>query len=659
MKISSNWLSEFISLNNKTIEQELTQLGLEVDTISKNKNDYIIDIEFTPNRGDCLSAYGISRDLAAFKNKKIKLPQASTFSHQRNNNYIRKVAPDICPEYRFMPLCDVELRAKSPKFITDKLIKSDITPVNIIVDISNYVMMEVGQPTHAFDIDKINGKLSIIKSKKDLTFIGINNKQYNINKGTPVIVDDDDVIHALPGVIGSKESMVDNDTKNILFESAFFLPNTVRSLSTKYRIQTDSSYRFERGVDYKLQEFALSRIHLILSSYISIGKCDLNKISYKSPLTKTNSFKFDYKLFKRILGIELQSNKVKAILSNLGFIFKSDKVIVPSFRFDVTSNYDLVEEVSRIIGYNNIPESPLSTKISLTNKRYTFQDRLITLGYKEAINFTFIAKNYSHNNTQLELKNPISKDKSVMRDSLIPGLLKNIQYNHNRKHKSIQLYETGKIYIKPKSKIFEINTITGVLFGLRSSSDLVSNQYNFGIDDLKSHILSVIPNSTFDINSGSTYFDDVNSFKILQNNKAIGECGLIRSTCAQDFDIKGAVLAFEINEDLISESNKVTFNDISQYPAVYKDITLITNIDDSLSTVIKEMNNNGYKYMKSIRIKDIFISKDKLQLNNRNVTLEICLQSMDRTLNDEDINKSIQSITNDIKKLYKLNIQEA
>ena len=147
--------------------------------------------------------------------------------------------------------------------------------------------------------------------------------------------------------------------------------------------------------------------------------------------------------------------------------------------------------------------------------------------------------------------------------------MKNIQYNHNRKHKSIQLYETGKIYIKPKSKIFEINTITGVLFGLRSSSDLVSNQYNFGIDDLKSHILSVIPNSTFDINSGSTYFDDVNSFKILQNNKAIGECGLIRSTCAQDFAIKGEVLAFEINEDLVVRMQIkyliLTFLNILQY----------------------------------------------------------------------------------------------
>ena len=659
MKISSNWLSEFISLNNKTIEQELTQLGLEVDTISKDKNDYIIDIEFTPNRGDCLSAYGISRDLAAFKNKKIKLPQASTSRHQRNNKYFRKITPDFCPKYRFMLLSDVDLKANTPKFIKDRLIKSDITPINIIVDISNYVMMEVGQPTHAFDIDKIKGKLSIIKSKKALTFLGINNKKYNINKGTPVIVDDDEVVHALPGVIGSKESMVDNDTRNILFESAFFLPDTVRSLSTKFRIQTDSSYRFERGVDHKLQEFALARIHLLLNSNTTIGECNIHKINSKSPMTKTKSFKFDYKLFKRILGIELSTNKIKAILCNLGFIFKSDKVIVPSFRFDVSTNYDLVEEVCRIIGYDNIPESPLNANTCVSNKNYTFHDRLITLGYKEVINFTFIAKNYSSNSSQLILKNPISKDKSVMRDSLIPGLLKNIQYNHNRQHKSIQLCETGKIYNKLKSKIFETNIIAGVLYGLKSSFDLVSNQYYFGIDDMKSHILSVIPNSSFDINNDSTYLDNINSFKILQNSKVVGECGLVRSSCAQDFDIKGEVFAFEINEDLISDSSKLTIADISQYPAVYKDITLITNIDDSISNVVKKMNENSYKYMKSIRIKDIFISKDKLQLNNRNVTLEICLQSMDGTLKDEDINKSIQSIITDIEKLYKLKIQDA
>ena len=659
MKISRNWLSEFITVNNKNIEEELTQIGLEVDKVNKVKNDYIIDIEFTPNRGDCLSALGTSRDLAAFKNKKINLPQITKIGCHKSNNNIRKISPDICPEYRFMLLSDVDLKASTPKFIKDRLIKSDIATVNIIVDISNYVMMEVGQPTHAFDVDKINGKLSIIKSKRDLTFVGINNKKYDISKGTPVIVDDNECVHALPGVIGSKNSMVNTDTKNILFESAFFIPDTVRALSTKYRVQTDSSYRFERGVDYKLQEFALSRIHFLLSSSLTLGKCNFNKLSFKSSHTKTKSFKFDYKLFKRILGIELKLSKIKSILSKLGFIFKSDKVIVPSYRFDISTNYDLVEEVSRIIGYDNIPESPLSAMTSLISKKYTFYDRLVTLGYKEVINFTFIAKNYSSNIEQLKLKNPISKDKSVMRDSLIPGLLKNIKYNHNRQHKSIQLYESGKVYARLKRRIYETNLIGGVLFGIKSGTDLVSNQYNFGLDDLKSHIFSLIPNATFNINNDSTYFDKINSLKIEQNNTVIGECGLIQSSCLKEFDIKGEVYAFEICEDMLSDTNNLTYENISQFPAVYKDITLITNIDDNISNIIKELNKNSYKYMKNIRIKDIFINKDKLQLNNRNVTLEICLQSMDRTLNDGDINRSIQSITTDIEKIYKLKIQEA
>ena len=162
-------------------------------------------------------------------------------------------------------------------------------------------MIEIGQPTHAFDLDKITGKLSIINSKKELTFLGINNKEYKVNKGTPIIVDDNDIVHALPGVIGSKVSSVGLSTKNILLESAFFLPDTVRALSSKYRIQTDSSYRFERGVDSKIQEFALSRIHLILSKSISIERCKLHKISKKSPHTRVKSFRFDSSLFKRIL----------------------------------------------------------------------------------------------------------------------------------------------------------------------------------------------------------------------------------------------------------------------------------------------------------------------------------------------------------------------
>ena len=245
-----------------------------------------------------------------------------------------------------------------------------------------------------------------------------------------------------------------------------------------------------------------------------------------------------------------------------------------------------------------------------------------------------------------------------MRESLIPGLLKNIKYNFNRQNKSIMLFEAGKVYTKPSSKIIESNTISGVLSGLRSPSDLVKNQYEVGIGDLKADILSLLPGCTFDKNNDSIYFDEKNSLKVLFNKKIIGECGLVKADCINDFDIKCLVYAFELSLDDMHDLKQINFSNISQYPAVYKDITLITSIDDNLSNIVKNIRKNDYKYMKSIRIKDIFIDKDKLQLENRNVTLEICLQSNMKTLNDNEINADVQSLIADIKERYKLKIQE-
>ena len=659
MKFSKNWINDYVSIHKKeNIENLLTQLGLEVDDVKKVGKDYIIDIEFTPNRGDCLSIYGTSRDIAAFKNKKVNLPSRSKHTFKQDNIYLNKVSSDICLEYRYMLLDNLSAQTKTPKFIKDRLIKCDISPINLIVDISNYVMIELGQPTHAFDLDKINGKLNIVVSKKIYKFIGINNKEYEIKKGTPVIIDEKDIVHALPGVIGSKLSSVNKDTKNILFESAFFIPDVVRSLSRTYRIQTDSSYRFERGVDYNLPEIALSRIHFLLSKELSTDHCKINKISHKSSLTKSKSFKCDYSLFNRILGIELKKTKIKSILNNLGFIFKSDMVYVPSYRFDVSSNYDLVEEVCRLIGYDNIPELPIEATPSSNVEQKNYNDILVILGYKEVINYSFVPKSYTDEKNNMILRNPISSDKSVMRDSLLPGLLKNISYNYNRKHKSMRFFESGKIYIKDKNKIKETNLLSGVLYGLTSPIDLASNQSEVSLGDLKSDILSLIPGSDFIVCKDSLYFDNKNCLAIMLNDKKVGECGLVKQECRHDFDIKNNVFAFEVNKSLLPSLHKMSYSKISQYPAVYKDITLVCNIDEDIAYMTRNIKNKSYKYMKNIRIKDIFIDKDKLQLN-RYITLELCLQSVDKTLSDEDINKAINNITEDIKKTYKLNIQEA
>jgi phenylalanyl-tRNA synthetase beta chain len=661
MKISKKWLSEYISplKSNDSLEHNLTQLGLEVDTITKNKDDYIIDIEFTPNRGDCLSIHGTARDLAAYKKKDVKKPTSSKFIFTKTNERIKNISPSISPEYRYMQLQNINVKTKTPKSITERLKQCDIASINIIVDISNYVMLEIGQPTHAFDLDKINGKLSVAKLERKNKFTGIDNKEYIIEKGTEVIVDERNIIHALPGVIGSKVSCVNTTTKNILFESAFFLPDMVRALSRKFRIQTESSYRFERGVDYNLVEFTLSRIHYLLSNATDIGKCKITKISYKHALTKLKSFDFDTKIYKRILGIDIDVKQVKSILSNLGITFKAKKVIIPSYRFDISNNYDLVEEVSRIYGFDNIPELPLNTYHGEYHNELNINEKLVMLGYKEVINFTFISKNYSYDKKELKLENPISKEKSVMRESLIPGLISNIAYNANRQHKSIQLFERGKTYFKNKAKLLEPNTISGALYGNRSSTDLVSKSYEYGIGDLKSDILSLFPNISFKVNKESIYFDANNSLRLLIDNKMIGECGLISPDLIKDFDIKGNIFAFEIIEDNLKQENKMTFTEVSQLPAVYKDITLITNIDNNILNIIDEIRKDSYKYMKNIRIKDIFINTDNLQSNNRNVTLEICLQSNSKTLSDKDISDDVNKAIEDLKNIHKIHIQEA
>lgn len=661
MKISKNWLAEYITppKSNNTLENDLTKLGLEVDTIVKNKNDYIIDIEFTPNRGDCLSVYGTARDLAAYIKKNVRKPANSPFVYVKENKKIKNIISSISPEYRYMKLENIDVKVKTPKFIVERLNKSDIASINIIVDISNYVMIEIGQPTHAFDLDKIHGKLSIVKLKKKNNFTGIDGKEYKVEKGTEVIIDEKDTIHALPGVIGSNISKVDIETKNILFEGAFFLPDVVRALSRKYRIQTDSSYRFERGVDYNLAEFALSRVHYLLSQVMDIDKCKIIKISHKHQLTKTKAFEFDDRLFKRILGIDINIKKIKSILNDLGVSFKAKKAIIPSYRFDITNNYDLVEEVSRIYGFDNIPEAPLDTYYSESCNKLNVNEKLVTLGYKEVINFTFISRNFIENNKELKLENPISKEKSVMRASLIPGLLSNISYNVNRKHKSIKIFEKGKTYLKDRSKIIEASTISALLYGNKSSTDLVSNSYKYGIGDLKSDILSILPNVTFKANHKSIYFDSNNSLILLLHNKIIGQCGLISPHIIEDFEITGNIFGFEILEDNLNQESNVIFTEISQFPAVYKDITLMTSIDNNISKIIDEIRKDSYKHMKNIRIKDIFINKDNLQSNNRSVTLEICLQSNSKTLSEKDISDDVNKVIEDLKNIHKIRLKEA
>jgi phenylalanyl-tRNA synthetase beta chain len=246
-----------------------------------------------------------------------------------------------------------------------------------------------------------------------------------------------------------------------------------------------------------------------------------------------------------------------------------------------------------------------------------------------------------------------------MRESLLPGLLNNIVYNSNRQHKSIQLFERGKIYLKDRAKIKEPKVLSAVVYGNKSSLDLVSDGYIYGLGDLKSDILSIFPNVTFVRNKSSVYFDKDNSLSVLVDSKVIGECGILSSNIIRDFNLKSTVYAFElIEQDFVSDS-KVVFSELSQFPSVFKDITVVTNINTNVSNIVDEIKKESYKYMKNIRIKDIFINKDNLKSNNRNVTLEVCLQSDTKTLQEKDILDDINRVMKSLTNKHKIQIQEA
>ena len=406
MKLNTRWLKEILPkmpVVSKLCEK-LTSIGLEVDSIKKLKSESIIDIEITPNRSDCLSVYGIARDLsAAYKVKPIK-PKVTRFIFNSSRNIIKSVNKKISPHYTCLEIVNIDNMIKTPKVIKSRLLGCGITSINLVVDILNYVMIELGQPFHAFDNDRLKGKLSVRLSRKNETMEGLDDKKYCLEKNTPVIADQNK-IQAIAGIIGSKDSAITRSSRNIIIECAYFLPNLIRSASKLYKIQTDSSYRFERGVNPLSHQESLKRVIYLLQKFTRYKRISSSQYIDKK-LKKYNKKKivFNISQFERILGQRVNTNEIVGIFKRLGFEVKTNKqkmtVRVPSHRFDIEHDYDLIEEFARIKGYEKfLAQSAPSINIK---KRFDEKENysnkistsLVCRGYNEIKSYSFLPKSY-------------------------------------------------------------------------------------------------------------------------------------------------------------------------------------------------------------------------------------------------------------------------
>ena len=666
MKISLNWLKEYLGniKDNDELISRLTSMGLEVDSVSKLKRDAVIDIDMTPNRADCLSVMGIARDLSPIYKKKVLMPKISKLSN-KTKSHVKRVNKKISTAYSILVIEDFDNSLITPKNIADRLELCGISQINFIVDVLNYVMLEIGQPMHVFDKDKLNGALDVRFARKGEKINALDGNQYTLTADIPVISDSNGA-QAIAGVIGSDNSSVDTNTSSIIIESAFFNQNLIRKSAKKYRLQTESSYRFERGVDPYLNNLALGRVMHIVDQYSQVKNHMFNSIVSKPISTHLGKYiNMDISYFERILGVKLSNKFIINTLSYLGFnpiIVKNKlKVSVPSHRFDISIAEDIIEEVARVYGYNNFTEIPLppttlsKSRISKNNTS-KYLELLSSQGYHEVITYSFLPKDsqklFMSNKSKIEVLNPISEDKSEMRVNMINGLLKTAKYNISRQNSDIKIFEIGKTYKHKDNSVSEENVLAGMISGVNYPYNLKQFQRKLDFYDLKGDLMSVFQNLSFNQSENISYLSNSCQAVISQGKKSVGLCGEPSLSLYKQFGVKNKMFYFEIYIDLLKLNQKVTYEPISIYPKIYRDLTLLFDSKISSGDIIKSIQRKSFNYMINSRISDIFYNKNDLGNDKKSMTLELVFQDYSRTLQDDDVNVQISMILDFLEKEF-------
>ncbi len=638
-----------------------------------NLSDAVFEIDLTPNRPDCLSIIGTAREIAVFQKTKLTYPEINLPKPSESAGNISELTsaaimnPDLCPRYSASLVFDVAV-APSPFWLQDRLISTGLKPINNIVDITNFVMMETGQPLHAFDFDRLAEKRIVVRTaEKDETFTTLDGKERPLASGMLIICDGKKPV-ALAGIMGGLHSEIDKSTTRVLIESAYFDPVCIRKTSKKTGLSTDSSHRFERGTDPDGVITALNRATQLIVE-ICGGKM-INGIidEYSEPLPdKVIVFSVDAS--NRRLGTNLTQNDIKQYLKSVEFaVEKIDddklRVIPPSFRVDISRFEDLTEEIARLFGYNNIkttfPVIPakairLSKKI---DSRKRIKRLMTSLGFTETINYSFINKLScdrlelqpdDSKRRMLNILNPIAEDQSVMRTSLIPGLLETMNHNMSMQNKNLKLFEVGNVFFntgQEDNRPDEVEMLSGIHTGARSNAHWLSRETACDFYDLKGVVEELlrklgIVNATFTgmPPEACRYTKPGFTARIIVKNKSIGLLGEVHHLVLQNYDLKQKAYIFELNVNELIEFIPDTriAQPIPKFPATSRDITIIVNKDIEALNIMKSVEVLDEELVEDLCLLDVY-EGSPVPAGKKSISFRITYRSATQTLEDETIN---------------------
>lgn len=625
---------------------EKFEIGTKISEVF-SLNDAIIEINVTPNRGDCLGVYGIARDLSATNIGKIKPLDIPTISPKFNFEYkINNNAPSACSFAVFRILKNVK-NCPSPKWLVDKLNDVGINSISAVVDITNYVMHVLNRPMHAYDCTKIKDSITIRFANENENFISLKNEQYLLENKILTICDDQKIL-SLAGIIGGLQSCCDIDSSQILLESAFFNQSTISYSGRKLNIHSESRHRFERGVDQKTCQ---QGIEMATKLILEICGGEASEIKLVGKIDNQKTIKFDFKKIVELIGINIDKEIVLKILNSLGFKIDNDfNIEVPSHRHDIFSSEDIVEEIIRIYGYNKINKQELKITNNYYQKTLDLNHKarfcLSSRGMIETINWSFnddkLIEIFGKINENLILENPISSEMNHMRTSLVIGLVNSYKKNYLRNFQNLSLFEIGNI--------FDNNIQKNMIAGLRAGKNKEQNHYHdyrdFDIFDVKKDFLEIIdifnirPESLQIIdNSAPTYYHPFRSAKIILGKTIIGYFGEIHPQIVNKFDLKNRLNFFEIFTDNIPKINKSNIRKTfisNDLPVVERDFAFIVDKNLNIETLIRSINNIEKNLIKEINIFDIY-SGANIDSNKKSVAFRIKIQSSEKTLTSDEI----------------------
>lgn len=623
-------------------------------------NDSIIEVDLTPNRSDCLGLKGLAREVGVLNKIEVNIPAIESLPPAIDDvKNVSLTASKECSRYVGRIIKNIDASKPSPLWLQEILRRSGLRSIDAVVDITNYVLLELGQPMHAFDLSKLSGDIAVRLADQDEVITLLDGQEIKLNDNTLVIADDSGAI-AMAGIMGGASTSVGESTTDIFLESAFFDPIAIAGRARSYGLHTDSSHRFERGVDYEGAEKALERATGLILDIVG-GEPGPTKVVDTDSLPKARNVVLRKARIESGLGFAIDDSEVEDIVTRLGFIIESSSesgwtLTVPSYRFDVSIEEDLLEELARIYGYNRLPIAAVNLSVSLPEATETrlsvidIESQLVGRGYQEVITYSFIdpkiQKLFDSKTKPVELLNPISADMAVMRTSLLPGLISTLLYNINRQQSRVRIFEKGLRFLPTEEGLDQTRMLAGLAYGPRTELSWNADKQDVDFYDLKGDLESFLALTKQSVSFRSAKQEALHpgqTAEILIEGVVVGTIGALHPRVLQELDIPKSVYVFEVNLAEVLKASVASFTPVSKFPEVNRDLAIVVDKTVSVLDILNNVEKQAGEHLKNLKVFDVY-SGEGIDPQRKSVAFNLTFQHPSRTLNEDEINNPMASI---------------